>query len=169
VIDPFAQAFNQLTAVLDSLGIRYAVGGSLASSTYGFYRATQYADLLAEITQFHIPRLAAALGSEWYADIDAMQSALRAGRAFNIIHMISAVKFDVFPASTEFHFSQLDRAEVRHLRLDGASSCRVTTAEDIILAKLCWYRDGGETSSHQWHDIVGVLSTSTSLDFRHLQ
>jgi hypothetical protein len=32
-----------------------------------------------------------------------------------------------------------------------------TTAEDIILAKLVWFRLGGEKSDHQWKDVLGVL------------
>jgi hypothetical protein len=52
---------------------------------------------------------------------------------------------------------------------EGASPCRVTTAEDILLAKLCWYRDGGQVSDRQWRDIVGVVTTCTSLDSAYLQ
>ena len=33
----------------------------------------------------------------------------------------------------------------------------VASAEDIILAKLEWYRLGGEVSDRQWRDILGVL------------
>jgi hypothetical protein len=33
----------------------------------------------------------------------------------------------------------------------------VTTAEDIILAKLEWYWMGDEVSDQQWRDILGVL------------
>ena len=47
--------------------------------------------------------------------------------------------------------------------------CAVTSAEDIILAKLCWYRDGGESSTRQWDDIIGVVSISRPLDAAYLQ
>ena len=33
----------------------------------------------------------------------------------------------------------------------------VVTAEDIVIAKLRWYRAGGEVSEQQWRDIIGVL------------
>ena len=33
----------------------------------------------------------------------------------------------------------------------------VASAEDTVLAKLEWFRRGGETSERQWWDIVGVL------------
>ncbi|HTS62753.1 MAG TPA: hypothetical protein VMH28_12065 [Candidatus Acidoferrales bacterium] len=168
-MDPFAQALKELTAALESLGVRYAVGGSLASSTHGLFRATEDGDLIADVHPFHLPKLAAALGSGWYADVPLMETALRAGRAFNLIHMGTALKFDVFPASTEFHTAQLDRAQLRRLRLEGAVPCRVTTAEDILLAKLRWYCDGGEISDRQWNDIVGLISANQTLDHDYLQ
>jgi len=33
----------------------------------------------------------------------------------------------------------------------------VTSAEDIILRKMLWYREGNEVSDRQWSDILGVL------------
>ena len=33
----------------------------------------------------------------------------------------------------------------------------VTTAEDIVLVKLKWYRLDGEVSDRQWSDILGML------------
>ena len=31
------------------------------------------------------------------------------------------------------------------------------SAEDTVLAKLEWYRKGGEVSDRQWRDLLGVL------------
>jgi len=36
----------------------------------------------------------------------------------------------------------------------------VASAEDTVLAKLEWFRAGGEASERQWSDVVGVLRTS---------
>ena len=45
-----------------------------------------------------------------------------------------------------------------------------STAEDIILAKLEWFRAGGETSERQWRDISGVMDLqSDRLDLEYLQ
>jgi hypothetical protein len=167
-MDQFAQALNQLISALDSVGIRYAVGGSLASSAHGAFRATEDGDIVAAVVPAQLGPLARALGSNWYADVPMMESALRSSRSFNLIHLGSAFKFDIFPARTDFHAQQLARAKVIQLRLEGATPCAVTTVEDILLAKLRWYLDGGETSDRQWNDIVGLIATNASLDADYL-
>jgi hypothetical protein len=44
----------------------------------------------------------------------------------------------------------------------------VTTAEDILLAKLRWYRDGGEVSDRQWSDIGGLIATNAAMDWEYV-
>jgi hypothetical protein len=161
--DSMAGALGELVAALEKLKIRYAIGGSLASSAHGTYRATADGDIVAAIAPAHARQLAATLGRDWYADEEVIERALREGRSFNLIHIKTAMKFDVFPARTDFHRTQLQRAVVTPL-LQGALSCQVTTAEDILLAKLRWYADSGEVSDRQWNDIVGLLATNPELD-----
>jgi hypothetical protein len=46
----------------------------------------------------------------------------------------------------------------------------VASAEDTILAKLEWFRAGGEVSERQWSDVVGVLRTAgTAVDQPYLR
>ena len=47
--------------------------------------------------------------------------------------------------------------------------CPVSTPEDIVLAKLRWYKDGGQVSDRQWSDIGGVIATNPSLDVDYLR
>jgi hypothetical protein len=44
----------KVTHVLESLGIRYFIGGSLASTLYGMIRTTQDSDIVAEMRIDHL-------------------------------------------------------------------------------------------------------------------
>jgi hypothetical protein len=167
-MEPLSEVLAEITAALDHVGIRYAIGGSVASSTRGVWRTTLDVDVVAAIRPTQAKDLAAALGPGWYADSEMMRSAIEAGRSFNVIHMAHSTKVDIFPATDEFHIAQLSRATKVPL---GAAQipCDVTSAEDILLAKLSWYRDGGKVSERQWNDIVGIMTTSASLDRSYLR
>jgi hypothetical protein len=165
--DPLADAISRLASVLERLGIRYAVVGSLASSAHGHYRATADGDLLAHIPIALAQHFADALGSDWYVDAETVRSAIEAKRSFNVIHIPSAQKIDIFPAQTEFEDLQLERATVIPI-FGGETRLPVASAEDVVLAKLQWYRAGGEVSEKQWRDIAGVLAGNGSLDDDYL-
>jgi hypothetical protein len=166
--DPLAEGLNELTSALTSLGIRFLVSGSLASSAHGVVRGTMDGDLVALIFPPQVKMLAKALGKGWYADLEMMERAIRERRAFNLIHIPSAMKFDVFPALTDFHDSELERATPTPLRIEGAKPCPVATAEDSLLSKLQWYRQGGEVSDRQWSDIGGILVQNPNLDWDYV-
>jgi hypothetical protein len=127
-------------------------------------------DIVAAIAVSQTSALAAGLGKDWYADPEQMREAIAHGRSFNLIHMYTSEKFDIFPACGEFHLSQLERAAVEDVLVGGETiQCPVATAEDILLAKLQWYRSGGETSERQWGDIAAIVEVNTSLDQPYLQ
>ena len=166
-MDPFSQTLVQITAAFDSVKIHYAIGGSVASSARSLWRSTQDVDLIAAIHPAQVDGLVRALGSDWYADADEIRRSLQAGRAFNVIQISTSPKVDVFPVVEEFQHAQLARATVVPLGL-GVVPCVVTTAEDILLAKLRWYRDGGEVSERQWNDIGTILAINPNLDWEYV-
>jgi len=149
-----------LFAALETLGIEYAVGGSFASSLHGVARATQDLDLVIDLPLRRVPELFAALAPNFYVDDEAMAHAVRLGVSFNVIHLASGFKFVLFIASR--HPTGLDQLAHRQpliTSLLGGDAMRVTviSAEDVVLAKLLWYRDGGEVSERQWNDLVNLI------------
>jgi hypothetical protein len=50
-----------VTSVLEFLGVKYVVGGSLASSLQGIPRATQDADIVAAMAPEHVDGFVAGL------------------------------------------------------------------------------------------------------------
>ena len=144
--------------VLDELGVVYAIGGSLASSLHGVGRATMDADLVADLRMEHVQPLVGAVADEFYVDSETVRKAVRRRRSFNLIHLETAFKVDVFVARAHpFDRAQLARRE-RHVLGEESQRCAyVTSAEDTILAKLEWYRRGGGVSDRQWRDVMGVI------------
>jgi hypothetical protein len=151
---------KRVADVFDQLGIRYCIGGSIASGIHGEYRATNDADLVADIRPEHIASLVKALESEFYIDAEMMRGALRARSSFNLIHLSTAYKVDVYvPKNRPFDRAQIERSQSQPIPLaDGKVwQAPVASAEDTVLAKLDWYRQGGEVSDRQWRDVIYVL------------
>jgi hypothetical protein len=78
------------------------------------------------------------------------------------------VKVDVF-VSRDRPFDQRSFERCLPIAAEGAGVIHVSSAEDTVLAKLEWFRRGGETSERQWSDVVGVLRAATALDEAHLR
>jgi hypothetical protein len=106
----FATVAKKLIETIEDLKIPYFIGGSLASGARGIPRSTLDVDLIIEMTPRRAVLLASALGQDWYFDVDMARSALEHNRAFNVIHKLSSHRFDLFPAYTDFHASELKRA-----------------------------------------------------------
>ena len=95
--DPVSVALSVADA-LDHAGVAYVVGGSFPSSLYGEPRSTNDIDLVADLSADKVDQLIDALGAEYYVSRSAVEEAAHAGGSFNIIHMRTAVKVDVFIA-----------------------------------------------------------------------
>jgi hypothetical protein len=167
---PFA-VLLQITRVLEDQGIAYVVVGSFASSLRGLYRATGDVDIVASIKLEQVSALIAALQDQFYIDDQAVRRAVRDRRSFNAIHFDSVFKVDVFvPPTDDFSQQQLRRRQLEDLAPDVEQTIYVATAEDTILAKLKWYRAGGETSNTQWTDVLGIIGTQgRGLDVDYLR
>jgi hypothetical protein len=148
----------EFAELLERLGIRYLVGGSLASSVHGEPRSTNDVDVVADFSQADVAPFLKALGPGYYVDETAVRGAMRSGGSFNVIHMDTAVKVDVFVAGADpFNQERLRLAERVEVWREPAASMFIDTAEHSVLRKLEWYRRAGEVSERQWRDVVAIL------------
>lgn len=150
---------------LEQLGVPYYIGGSIASSTYGIARATNDADLVADLRLEHLLPFVQQLATEFYVSESAIQSAIERQSCFNVIHLRTAFKVDVFVLKQrEFDQIAMSRRQVRPLYFGEVESVGpIASAEDIVLAKLEWFRKGGEVSERQWGDIKTVLQVQAAV------
>lgn len=162
--------FKVLNA-LEELKVAYIIGGSFASSTHGFSRATMDIDLLAAMKREQSVELVSILGPEFYADEQAIRQAIDANRHFNLIHIETGFKVDVFIAKPGgFDEKQLERRHLEVVTSEPELKAYVATPEDTIIAKLNWYLLGNEVSDRQWQDVIGVIKVQGDrLDLGYLR
>lgn len=148
----------EIARILEELGVEYLVGGSLASSLHGHPRSTQDIDLVADLLPEHIDRLAAALEGRFYFDEPAIRDAVSRRSTFNVIHLRTLFKVDVFVAGNDLPTRrELQRRQFYALETDPPESLIVASPEDIVVQKLSWYRLGNHVSERQWLDALNVL------------
>ncbi|HEX7183087.1 MAG TPA: hypothetical protein VF756_14690 [Thermoanaerobaculia bacterium] len=97
MISESLQTVLRVSDVLEELGIPYHLGGSFARSIHGVPRQTQDLDLVVDMTPALVPLFASRLDKEFYLDLDSIRRAVQRRRHFNLIHLTSGFKIDVFP------------------------------------------------------------------------
>lgn len=158
-------------ALLDRLGVLYAVGGSVAASLFGEPRTTVDIDVAARLNQDGLAALLGELGPQFYVPASAAANAVDVGSSFNLVDTDSGLKVDVFVlGSSELDRRQIERRWRVEIRRDPSAFLWVTAPEDIVLRKLEWFVLGGESSERQWRDIVGLLRVQSGyLDWDDLR
>ena len=143
----------------------------MASSGYGKVRFTQDADITVEPFEAQSGQFYDLVKEHFYVSKEAMIQAIHQRTSFNIIHLETAFKIDLFVRKdTEFERQLLRRARPLPGPEGSERTLSFVSPEDIVLLKLRWYREGGKTSDRQWQDILGVLTVQGSnLDITYLR
>jgi len=159
-LPPSLAVVFQVIDILEDLGVRYHLGGSFASAIHGVPRQTMDADLVVDLSPRTVSKLVDRLHGDFYVDLDVARDAVARHGSFNAIHLASGFKIDFFAKGAgEYDEVELERSVATRISIDPPRSARVKTAEDTVLRKLQWFRDGGEVSERQWRDVLGVLAT----------
>lgn len=162
-------ALKPLLEAFERYDIAYYIGGSVASSARGLPRTTLDVDLVADLSLAHIEPLTTALNETYYIDGDMMLDAIQRQASFNIVHLQTMLKIDIFVLKDQPYDQTAFRRASPYLQQGGVTAI-ISAAEDIVLHKLHWYRLGGEISERQWNDVVGVLKVQgQALDIDYMR
>jgi hypothetical protein len=164
-------ALEPVVAEFERLGVRYFVAGSVASAAYGMLRATQDVDVVTDLALPQVAPLLSALGGAFYGSRAAAEEAVGRRSCFNLIHLATMFKVDVFVVKDRpYDRVALQRRVPKPIEPDQPeSTCFVGSPEDIVLAKLEWFRPGNQESEQQWRDVVGVIKIQRdTLDWKYM-
>ena len=155
--DPVVVALS-VAQILESCGLRYLVGGSLASSMSGEPRSTLDVDIVVAMSESDVGKVTDGLRTEFDVDELAVGRAVRERSSVNVFHRSSAIKVDLFVmGGSPFDDEQMNRRQRIQVTADPDRYLYTYTPEDILLQKLRWFRKGHEVSDRQWRDVLGIL------------
>ena len=164
-------ALQPVVNALEKFSIPYYISGSIASSVYGMARATVDIDIVADVKLHHALLLRQELEKSYYIDEDMINKAIQNSSSFNLIHLETVIKIDVFILEDIPYQQNAIKRKIKDTLEDDdkKSDFYFSSPEDIIISKLQWYELSGKVSERQWLDVIGVIKVQgDSLDKNYL-
>ncbi len=153
---------------LQRVGIEYMIVGSYASNVHGRPRDSFDADILADIRPCHVEALCREFDADFVVVPEAIAASVEGCKMFNLIPRSGIFKVDIIPLPDD----AFDREEFKRRKAIDVFGARLyfSTPEDLVLAKLRWYRKGGDVSGRQIEDARDVAAAQgSSLDRDYLR
>lgn len=148
------ELIDLVASVCEELDLPYAIGGSMASMTYGEFRLTHDIDVVISLTAADVPRFLSRFPRpEYYHDEQAALEAVRTGGQFNVILTEDALKIDVHIAADEIARRQVTRS--RRLKSPSGRLASFSPPEELILMKMVYF-DYSASEKHL-RDIASML------------
>jgi hypothetical protein len=166
-VEGLIPAFLAVIQKLEEQGIPYMVVGSVAAMIYGEPRLTHDLDLVIDIFPKDASKLVSLFSQEEFycPPLEVLRSEIVSRGQFNLIHHESGLRFD-FMIRKETEHALGEFARRRKTPFWQGCEVYVASAEDVILKKLDFFRQGG--SEKHIRDIRGILA-ETPVDEPYLK
>ena len=169
------RAFNvQLIETLERLGIPYAIGGSVAAMAYSEHRFTVDIDVMIDPDIEQLSKFVDEVDS-WQIYISPLESILEMEipnhMPFNAIDGLRGTRAAFYVArSAGLDAAAMTRRKRMTLYTNPETHGWFLSPEDVILYKLDYYRQSGETSAKHPSDIAKMLRVmGDELDLAYLK
>lgn len=158
--------FLLFTSPLDANGIRYMVGGSVASMVYGEPRLTNDIDIVIDLSPSQAELVCRAFPEmDFYCppeEVVVVETKRPRRGHFNIIHHETGHKADCYMRGNDpLQDWGLDNS--KWIDFPGGGGIWVAPPEYVIIRKLEYFEEGG--SEKHIHDIRGMLAASPPESF----
>lgn len=156
--------FLIFTVPLESAGLNYMVGGSVASMVYGEPRLTNDIDIILDLDSRHASKLNALFPSDTFycppEEVLIIESRRKQRGHFNIIHHATGHKADIYLAGEDI-LQSWGLNHIKVIEISKESRLKIAPPEYVILRKLEYFKEGG--SPKHKSDIIGMIAVSGDL------
>jgi hypothetical protein len=160
MVGPF-DVYRLAQPMLERVKCKHFITGSVAAMAYGEVRTTQDIDIVIHMRLGDVHEFRAwFVEPDWYVSVEAMRGAIERDGQFNVIHVPSGLKID-FMCAADTVFNDSRFARVRQIEIPPGGSVPFSSAEDVILMKLVYFREGG--SDKHLRDIGAMMMVSRDL------
>ena len=149
-------AVEFVTRVIDALEknvVEYMAVGSFSTNVYGKPRSTKDADFVVELGDIPVSRIVSDIGPDFVLESQMSFETVTSTSRYRLHHRETKFLVELFMLSEDPH----DRERFRR-RVAGDIGGRrafVPTAEDVVITKLRWSRQGQRPKDLE--DVRGVL------------
>lgn len=155
-----AQALRETLQILEDSGVDYMIAGCVACIMYGEPRLNKAVEVVVNMNGQDAVHLVQAFPPDTYhvPPIEILSQEISQRGFVNLLHFESGLKVDmVFKKSTAH--STLEFTRRSRLEVFTDLSAWVAAPEDVIIAKLQYFREG--QSHKHLTDIRGILANTT--------
>jgi hypothetical protein len=153
------EVLKDIVSKFEKANINYFLVGSLAAMYYSRPRFTNDIDLVVQLGPLDIHKFANLFTIEEYYSppIEVLKDEVLRSGSFNLIHQTTGVKVDIIlNKNTDFYKSE--NLRMKKVSILPGFDAFIASAEDIILKKLDFYREGG--SEKHLLDIREILASN---------